>query len=147
MNQLSFSIFVSNTDSLLLYSGNNSHSFCVELPYVIHLPGKWSCHIPSVFSYTKPVRHPPSCIHILLDFIRPSIAYGTEIRIGGTFAYEPVDSIQVPCSLTSSNEEWFYVEKKSLERISVDIVSSSNQHCTFLNGNTVVVIQFRREDG
>ena len=146
MGDLRFSIVISNTDSTSMYSTNSPSSFCIELPYVIRLPGNWTCSVDSVYSSVSMCSNPPSCIHVLLDFVRPSVAYGKEIRIGGTFPLECTnDNKTLSCS--SSTEHTVYIEKQVLERINVDIVTNTLEKCDLLSQQTIIVLTFTRQNG
>lgn len=146
MGELCFTLVISNKDSETMYAANTASSFCVELPYVIRLPGNWKCGIESGYATSSLSLSPPPCVHILLDFVRPSIAYGKELRIGGTFPYQCTSDNQA-VSFESVSDHTVQVEKTCLERIYIDILTPSLEHCSFLTGHTVIVLTFTSQNG
>ena len=146
MDSLTFNIIISNKDSQNIYSDNTPYSFSVELPYVIRLPGEWTCSIESVYSTALLVSSHPPCVHILLDFVRPSIAYCRELRIGGTFQYD-CDKETETASFSTPTQHSVIVDNTFLERMHIDILDPELEHCTFLSNKTIVILKFIQKNG
>ncbi len=146
MADLEYSMLISNKDSETIYPDNTPYFFLVELPNAINLPGVWTCSVDGVYSSGHAAQSPPSCIHILLDFLRPSIAYNTKLRIGGTFPYQKPSS-DIAFTLIPSIQKNIQVDRQTIRRIEVAIVSDDNKFCEFLQKKTTIALTFRKKHG
>ena len=142
MDDPSFTIHISNSDSSSLYGENTPHSFRVELPYPVRLPGLWVCSVEGIYANSTELGdiNAPTCLHAVLDFVRPSIAYGCEIRIGATFPYEGKTG---NIFFTPSTEFSVKVDRKVIHTIKVDIMTDRLSPFDDLSGNTILILKFR----
>ncbi len=146
MADLEFSILISNKDSANIYTDNTPYFFKVELPNAINLPGVWTCSVDGVYSSGQAQQTPPPCIHILLDFVRPCMAYNSKLCIGGTFPYDKRDP-EFPFCLIPTIERNTQVDRQIIRRIQVAIVTNENKFCQFLKNHTTIALTFRRKYG
>lgn len=146
MADLEFSMLISNKDSAAIYTDNTPYLFKVELACAINLPGVWTCSVDGVYSSGQYVQSPPPCILVLLDFVRPSMAYNTKLCIGGTFPYHRQDS-DISFCLTPTFERNFQVDRQTIRRIEVAIVTDENHLCKFLKNQTTIALTFKKKNG
>ncbi len=143
MTNLTFVVHVSSKDSKVLHPNNSPADFYVHLPYLVHLPGSWVCAIEAVYVTQKPTSTGPNCLHAELDFVRSSIAYGTEARIGATFEFKLTRSRTLK-ELVPKNTKGTPVEAQELSRIRFRLLTDELEQCTFLTGETVAILRFTR---
>ena len=143
MTNLTFIVHVSSKDSKQLHPDNNAADFYVHLPYLVHLPGSWVCAIEALYVTQKPSSTGPICLHAELDFVRPSIAYGREARIGATFEFKVVRSRTLK-ELLPKNAKGTPVDAQELSRLRLRLLTHELEQCTLLSGETVAVLRFTR---
>ncbi len=143
MTNLSFLVHVSSSDSKVLHSGNDGAEFTAHLPYIVHLPGVWVCAVEALYINQKPSSSGPTCLHAELDFVRPSIAYGREVRIGGTFAYKVVSQNTVT-ELLPKNTKGVLVDCQELSTLRLRLLTDKLEPCTSLSDHTVAILRFTR---
>ncbi len=146
MASLEFSMLISNKDSASIYTDNTPYFFKVELSYPINLPGVWTCSVDGVYSSGQAAVTPPPCIHILLDFLRPTIAYNSKLCIGGTFPYDKPNS-DIPFCLIPAIERNIQVDRQTIRRIQVAIVTDENKFCEFLKKKTTIALTLKKKNG
>ena len=143
MTNLSFLVHLSSKDSKEIHPTNSPADFYVHLPYVVHLPGAWVCAIEALYVTQKPTTTGPNCLHAELDFVRSSIAYGREARIGGTFEFKVTRSRSLK-ELVPKNTKGTPVDAQELSRIRVRLLTDELEECTFFSGETAAVLRFTR---
>ena len=142
---LEFTICVSSTDCSDLYSNNTPYSFVVELPYPINLPGNWRCNLDAL--YCNPHEEPPYplCIHVLLDFVKPSLIYNSELPVIATLAYV-IPQPKILSAFIPPFERSVPVNRQIVKRFQVDILDTDLQPCKFLAEKTIINLKFIKQD-
>ncbi len=137
----SFCIHVCSGDSKNIRSGNTASSFHVDLPYPIHFNGRWSCEVEAAYCFPEKTRKTILCMHILVDFIKPTIAYGTQLRILSTFPYKESNSGTVTY-LKPVECHPAVIDTHLIQTFHVEIVTNKLELCDFLEGDTVLSLRF-----
>ena len=69
-------LYLTSTDSLVVFPDNHPGNFTIKLPQTLNLPGKWQCALTEIVFQPRFTSSRPSNLYICCDAVQPS--YGSD---------------------------------------------------------------------
>lgn len=121
----SFTLYISESDSVDLYPSNKAYSFVVQLPRIINLsPFLWTCSVQSIILKTD-TRGDESPVIVASDLCQESYCYGSFQTVLGEFILKSSTGWQ---QTTYDNPTPLLIRKDSLSFIKVSLFSDGREH-------------------
>ncbi len=144
MPQTSVAMCISSEDCKEACVDNKPWSFFVIPPYPLIFQGKWSCSVESLFCEVDDTFVQPLCCHIVIDFVKPCIAYNYELRIAATLHLKKDgDSHIVQSSPVGKGKA--NIDLESVQKFKVQIVTDRvAEDCTYIK-KAIILLRFTAE--